>query len=469
MAYICRCRLVFMFIICNLLSDCVSTFYPHVYPRVKLEAKAHGEAGDPLMLTPYLHMGEFELARNVSRVSLTEKLGFTSHAGFFTVNTDYGSNLYFWYFPAFNKNKAAPVVLWLQGGPGGSSLFGLFTENGPLIANKDGFSLRKHHWAHENHLIFIDNPVGTGFSFTKHDKGYCTDEQCVADGLYMCLQQFFTMFPSLRNNDFYITGESYAGKYIPSLAMKIHLSKHNIKINLKGLALGNAYCDPINQMDYGNYLYQHGLIDFDQNKFFNKMQMAVVEEVRKENWVQADILMDQLMDGELTNYSYFKNFTGFGNYYNFLDPTDKSESDMSIYIDLLKNDKLRKSIHVGGLPFHSGKEVQEHLKYDILKSVASCVSDLLSHYRLLFYNGQLDIIVAYPLTENFLRNLNFSSAKEYRTAARHIWRVDDEIAGYSKKAGNLTEVLVRNAGHMVPHDQPKWALDLITRFIKNTL
>uniref|UniRef100_S4PEN0 Carboxypeptidase n=1 Tax=Pararge aegeria TaxID=116150 RepID=S4PEN0_9NEOP len=421
------------------------------------------------MLTPYIVMGKYELARNISRVSITEKLGFTSHAGFFTVNIKHNSNLYLWYFPAFNKDKAAPVILWLQGGPGGSSLFGLFTENGPLIAKKDGFVLRKHHWALKNHLIFIDNPVGTGFSFTKEEKGYCTDEQCVANGLYMCLEQFFIMFPALRNNEFYITGESYAGKYIPSLAMKIHLkNKEELKINLKGLALGNAYCDPINQMDYGNYLYQHGLIDFEQNKLFTKMQSAIVDEIRKENWVEADILMDQLMDGEQTNYSYFKNFTGFENYYNILDPTD-SNSNMGIYIDLLNNDEIRESVHVGGLPFNSGKEVQEYLMYDVLKSVAPYISELLSHYRLLFYNGQLDIIVAYPLTESFLRNLNFSSAKEYKTAARHIWRVDDEIAGYVKKAGNLTEVLVRNAGHMVPHDQPIWALDLITRFIKNTL
>ncbi|CAH2237157.1 jg11130 [Pararge aegeria aegeria] len=457
-----------LFLIFNFLNNSVSTFFPNVYPRVKLEAKPHGSAGDPLMLTPYIVMGKNELARNISRVSITEKLGFTSHAGFFTVNIKHNSNLYLWYFPAFNKDKAAPVILWLQGGPGGSSLFGLFTENGPLIAKKDGFVLRKHHWALKNHLIFIDNPVGTGFSFTK-EKGYCTDEQCVANGLYMCLEQFFIMFPALRNNEFYITGESYAGKYIPSLAMKIHLkNKEELKINLKGLALGNAYCDPINQMDYGNYLYQHGLIDFEQNKLFTKMQSAIVDEIRKENWVEADILMDQLMDGEQTNYSYFKNFTGFENYYNILDQTD-SNSNMGIYIDLLNNDEIRESVHVGGLPFNSGKEVQEYLMYDVLKSVAPYISELLSHYRLLFYNGQLDIIVAYPLTESFLRNLNFSSAKEYKTAARHIWRVDDEIAGYVKKAGNLTEVLVRNAGHMVPHDQPIWALDLITRFIKNTL
>lgn len=452
----------------NIFSFAYSLGFPYVYPRVKLEAKTSslGDPGEPLILTPYIDKGNIELAQNISRVPLTEKIGFTSHAGFITVDKKYNSNLYFWYFPAFNKHKDTPVVLWLQGGPGGSSLFGLFTEIGPLVAKKEGFSIRKHHWALKNHLIFIDNPVGTGFSFTNKD-GYCTDEECIAKGLYSCLDQFFNMFPNLRKNEFYITGESYAGKYIPSLGVEIHNRnmQNKKKINLKGLALGNAYCDPINQMDYGDYLYQHGLIDDRQRNFFNKMQAEIVKNIKKENWIEAGILMDSLMDGDLTNFSYFKNFTGFGNYYNFLTPSNTS--DLSIYIDMLNNDKIRRSAHVGALPFQTGEEVQMHLATDILKSVAPLVADLLSHYRVMFYNGQLDIIVAYPLTENFLRNLNFPSSDEYRKAKRKIWKVTDDIAGYVKKAGNITEVLVRNAGHMVPHDQPKWALDLITRFIEN--
>ncbi|XP_032527798.2 venom serine carboxypeptidase-like [Danaus plexippus] len=461
--------IVVSFIILNSLNFTFGIFFPYVYPRIKFEAKLHGDAGEPLLLTPFIENGDIESARNMSRVLFTEKIGFRSHAGFLTINAKYNSNLYFWYFPPFNENTGAPVVLWLQGGPGGSSLFGLFTENGPLIARKDGFSLRKYHWAHENHLIYIDNPVGTGFSFTDNENGYCSDENCVAKGLYNFLQQFYKLFPQLRNNNFFISGESYAGKYLPSLAMEIHQQNHRglTKINLKGLALGNAYCDPLNQMDYGNYLYQHGMIDDKQKLVFLKMQKKISDEIKKQNWAEAGILMNTLMDGDLTNFSYFNNYTGFENYYNILEPIDKT--NVSIFEALLNSDKIRRSVHVGGLPFHSGKDVQMHLAFDILKSVALSISELLSHYRLMFYNGQLDIIVAYPLTENFLRNLNFSSAAEYKVAKRRIWRVGDEIAGYIKKAGNLTEVLVRNAGHMVPHDQPKWMFDLITRFIKNQL
>lgn len=447
-----------------------TTIFPNVYPRMNLLAKLGGNAGDPLILTPYIKTGAIVLAQNLSRVPLTAKIGFDSYAGFFTVDERYNSNLYFWYFPPASKIQKAPVLLWLQGGPGGSSLFGLFTEIGPLIAKKSGFGLRKYHWALNYHLIFIDNPVGTGFSYTGFNEGYCSDENCIGKGLYSAMTQFFDLFPKLVQNPFFITGESYAGKYIPALALEIY--NHNMngaqeKINLKGMAIGNGYCDPVNQIDYGSYLYQHGLIGSHQLQLFKELQDKVVKAIKAANWYEADVLMDKLMDGQISNFSYFNNFTGFNYYYNFLIGEDKT--DMSIFKDLLDNDSVRRSIHVGGLPFNSGEKVQLHLAYDLLKSVAPIISELLSHYQILFYNGQLDIVVAYPLTVKFLRNLKFSGSQEYNTAPRTIWRVDDDIAGYVKKAGNMTEVLVRNAGHMVPHDQPKWALDLISRFIRNDL
>ncbi|CAK1552395.1 unnamed protein product [Leptosia nina] len=452
-----------------LFNDVESLLFPNVYPRINLQAKHKHVAGDPLILTPYLEENQIQLAQNLSRVQLTEKIGFASHAGFFTVDVKHNSNLYFWYFPAFNRNKGAPVVLWLQGGPGGSSLFGLFAENGPLIAKPSGFSRRKYHWALENHLIFVDNPVGTGFSFTQDEEGYCQNETCIAKGLYNFLQQFFMLFPELRNNDFFITGESYAGKYIPALGMYIHNqnSASEQKISLKGMALGNAYCDPINQLDYGSYLYQIGLIDTNERNLFYEIQTNITELIKAQNWIKGDILMDHLMDGDLSNFSYFKNFSGFQTYYNFL--MEKVDIDIPAFQKLLNNDKVRNSVHVGGLPFNDGQKVQLHLVQDILQSVTYEISQLLSKYRLLFYNGQLDIIVAYPLTENFLQKLDFSAADIYKNAVRKIWRVGKDLAGYYKRAGNLTEVLVRNAGHMVPSDQPKWAYNLISRFIKNKI
>ena len=108
----------------------------------------------------------------------------------------------------------APLILWLQGGPGGSSLFGLFIEHGPFYVTEQlDIRPRSTAWSLPYNVLYIDQPAGTGFSFTKSDLGYVTDQERVADDLYEALKQFYTLFPTLLSQDLYIAGESYAGKY----------------------------------------------------------------------------------------------------------------------------------------------------------------------------------------------------------------------------------------------------------------
>lgn len=71
-------------------------------------------------------------------------------------------------------------------------------------------------------MIYIDNPVGTGFSFTDKDEGYARNQIDVGENLYSALYQFFTLFPELQQNDFYATGESYAGKYVSIIMSHCH-------------------------------------------------------------------------------------------------------------------------------------------------------------------------------------------------------------------------------------------------------
>ena len=83
------------------------------------------------------------------------------------------------------------------------------------------------------------------------------------------------------------------------------------------------------------------------------------------------------------------------------------------------------------------------------------------------YSGQLDVIIAFPQTENFLNALEWSGKYVYATAPRKIWKVEGQVAGYVRQAKNLKQVMVRNAGHILPYDQPKWAFDMIQRFIQD--
>lgn len=451
-----------------ILPSASGTFNP--YPRY---AHFHdgGDPGPALYLTDYIDNHRLDEARQLSRVhhdAIPDDI--ESYAGYFTVNRKLGSSLFFWYFPAALEPTTAPVVMWLQGGPGASSLFGLFTENGPFEVNANlTLTKRQFSWHLNHHLIYIDNPVGTGFSVATEDAGYARDEKDVGTDLYAAMQQFFTVFAELRSHEFYITGESYAGKYVPALGHTIHHGnehKGNEKINLVGVAIGNGLSDPVHQMNYADYLYQLGLIDSNGHAVFEEHQKKGIACIKNNDYVCAFQAFDELINMDQSPYgSVFKNLTGFPSYYNYITPETSTAGDESLG-QFLQMTETRRAIHVGNNSFHDlagENKVEVHLVKDIMKSVALWVSELLSFYKVLIYNGQLDIIVAYPLTENYLRNLKFSGDDVYRTEPRYVWQVDGHVAGYVKHAGNLTEVLVRNAGHMVPADQPKWALDMLLR------
>ncbi|XP_059613404.1 venom serine carboxypeptidase [Phlebotomus argentipes] len=458
-------------IVLLLINFCCGSFI-NPYPRLKYRPiSGDDDVGEPLFLTPLIRAGKLEEARNLAKVTHSEMNFAPSYSGYLTVEPKTNSNLFFWYFPAKVSPADASVILWLQGGPGASSLFGLFTENGPYEFTKSGkVAPRKFSWHLNHHLIYIDNPVGTGFSFTDDDKGYSTNENEVGINLHEALEQFLTLFPDLRPLPFWATGESYGGKYVPAVSHRIHkMNQHaaeNEKINFQGMAIGNGLSDPQHQLKYGDYLFQLGLIDAHGRDQFHEYEKRGVDAIHKGDFNAAFEIFDELINmDELPSGSLFKNLTGFETYFNYLKTSDSGIDDKHMG-DFLQRPDVRRAIHVGNLTFHdtSGENhVEEHLKRDVMDTVAPWVSEILADYRVCIYNGQLDVIVAYPLTVNYLAQLKFKDRDAYLKAPRYVWRVDKDIAGYAKEAGNLVEVMVRNAGHMVPADQPKWALDMITR------
>lgn len=117
-------------------------------------------------------------------------------------------------WPSLNNGFDAPLIIWLQGGPGGSSLFGMFVENGPYSVDANGNLLdNPGSWCGNYSCLYIDNPRGTGYSYTNNGT-LCTEWTCYAADLDNALRQVLTAFPQLQAQEVYITGESYAGKWV---------------------------------------------------------------------------------------------------------------------------------------------------------------------------------------------------------------------------------------------------------------
>lgn len=452
-----------------ILVNITTASFINVYPKLKNYPVTGEDVGEPLFVTPYLKNGTADKARELSAITFDGANFVHSYSGYFTVNKTANSNMFFWYFEAANNTDKAPVILWLQGGPGASSLFGLFTENGPFYVDTDmKLIAREFSWHNDHHLIYLDNPVGTGFSFSD-EAGYARNEVDVGINLHEALQQFFTMFPNLRSHPFFVTGESYGGKYVPALGHRIHkVNAHvpsNEKINLQGLAIGNGLSDPQHQLKYGDYLYQLGLIDGAGRDLFHRYEKMGAEAIHRRDFDEAFKIFDELINmDELPQGSLFKNLTGLPQYFNYIKNDDGGLEDRMV--KFLQLASTRKAIHVGNNTFHGldgVNRVEELLKRDVMDTVAPWVTEMLDNYRVCIYNGQLDIIVAYPLTVNYLNKLSFRDKDKYKSAPRYIWSVDGEVAGYAKEAGNLVEVLVRRAGHMAPGDQPKNVMDMLMR------
>ena len=164
---------------------------------------------------------------------------------------------------------------------------------------------------------------------------------------------------------------------------------------------------------------------------------------------------------------FFGDKTGLTFVYNYL--LQGQPDAFNYYPKFLNLPEVRKMIHVGNIKYDgTSTKVYENLKKDIPKSIKSWLESLLeSGYQVMIYNGQVDVIIPYPQTEDFVANLEWNGRQAYHQVERRIWHVDGQVAGYAREVNNFKQIMVRNSGHILPYDQPKWGYDMIQRFIEN--
>ncbi|KAF3491879.1 carboxypeptidase cpdS [Arthroderma uncinatum] len=154
--------------------------------------------------------------------------------------TPEGNSLFFWLFPTEDKAYDDNLIIWLNGGPGCSSIVGAFLENGPLkfSGNSTTPERNPYSWTKLGHVLYIDQPVGTGFASEKVPVS--SNKQVISD-LYKWLVDFDTVFEHiLRTKNVHIVGESYAGIYVPYIANEIMNRKDELPVNLKSISIGDG-------------------------------------------------------------------------------------------------------------------------------------------------------------------------------------------------------------------------------------
>eukprot|EP01084_Bolivina_argentea_P106691 190869_1 len=189
-------------------------------------------------------------------------VNFKQYSGYIVLNQTTNKSLFYWFQESQNDPHTDPVALWTNGGPGCSGLAGALIEQGAFrIAENGSLTINPGAWNNVASMLFIEQPIGVGFSYSNDDKDYIVGDERAAEDMFDMILGFLDQFPQYKTNDFYITSESYGGHYMPTLAKYIVDHNTNSAINFKGFAVGNPFTNPIENSigEYGTY-YGHQLV-----------------------------------------------------------------------------------------------------------------------------------------------------------------------------------------------------------------
>ncbi|KAJ7657895.1 carboxypeptidase C [Mycena polygramma] len=424
------------------------------------------------------------------------------YSGYLDIADD--KHLFFWFFESRNAPSSDPLVLWINGGPGCSSSTGLLFELGPCsIANEgQNTTFNKHSWTSSANMIFLDQPVNVGFSYA--DDGTTVNTSPVAGkDVYAFLELFLSRFPEYSKQPVHISGESYAGTYLPNIASAIWAGNKQLdlaptpslkKINLDSIMIGNGLTDPYVQMgSIADYVCDGPYPVYSDPEGAEcaalRAKIPTCQRMLKSCYSSGSRLIcvpallycnSQLM-GPLIQ-------TGL-NPYDVRKTCDRNGEDGDLcyrqmnWIDTWMNDpKVKVALGVDpSRKFAScNMEVNQAFLFqgDGAHNSAKLLGELIDGgVRLLIYAGNADMMCNYMGNERWLEVLDSSFQSEFAAAESIPWITADsgKLAGAVRSAGgkgftagNVTFVNIFEAGHMVPFDQPEAALDLFSRWISNT-
>ncbi|WJX72080.1 Serine carboxypeptidase II-2 [Trifolium repens] len=328
-------------------------------------------------------------------------------------------------------------------------------------------------------ILYIDSPTGVGFSYSKNSSDILNngDKRTAEDNLIF-LQKWFERFPQYKETDFFISGESYAGHYVPQLSQVI--VKHNSatkqnSINLKGYMVGNALTDDFNdQLGIFQFMWSSGMISDQTFKLLNLLcDLQSVEHPSKSCEKILEIADNEL--GNIDPYSVFtppchgsanqrvKRTHSVGRLRSVYDPCTEKHS--TIYFN---RPEVQRILHVD--PDH--KPAKWETCNDVVainwkdspRTVLDIYRELIpTGLRIWIFSGNTDAVIPVTSTRYTIAALKLPTVSPWRA-----WYDDGEVGGWTQEYDGLTFVNVRGAGHEVPLHRPKLALTLFKAFLAGT-
>lgn len=387
---------------------------------------------------------------------------------------DEDKHFFYWFFESRNDPKNDPVILWLNGGPGCSSLTGLFFELGSSLIGPGLKPIyNPYSWNNNALVIYLDQPVNVGYSYSLES---VTSTIAAGKDVYAFLELFYKQFPQYnKGQDFHIAGESYAGHYIPVFASEI-LSHEDRSFNLSLVLIGNGLTDPLTQYNY-----------YEPMACGEGGEPSVLEPEECQSMLDAIPRCTSLIESCYNSGSVWScvpatiycNNAQMGPYQktgrNVYDIRTMCEGGNLCYKDLGLIDEYLNQAEVQK---KLGAEVEEYqsCNFDVnrnfvfagdwMKPYHRAVIELLEKdLPVLIYAGDKDFICNWLGNQAWVNALEWSGHDDFAKQPIKDWTVAKKAAGQVKNHKNLTFLRVFGAGHMVPYDQPENSLDMVNRWI----
>ncbi|KAF5356576.1 hypothetical protein D9758_008269 [Tetrapyrgos nigripes] len=432
--------------------------------------KVDGVLGGIHQNTP-LHL---ETAKRPPKVAAAGQLRVTENSGVCETTpgvnqaSGYGDiatnqSIFFWFFEARNNPESAPLALWFNGGPGSSSMIGLLQELGPCRINNDTrtVSLNPFSWNTNANILFIDQPVGVGFSHGTLEVG---TSQEAAEDVWTFLQIFLqdSRFAHLQENDLAIWTESYGGHYGPTFAA--HFLEQNaaieagtvkgLPLNLKVLGVGDGLTDPLNQYP--------GYITYAASNPYHALVSQTTINRANTAWTQSGGCRDQITscnnNGSNAVCSSAQSFCNnrilsplagnFDVYYVLATDPDPYPPALDTYLASVRS-KIGAEVtwqQTNGNVYSNFAATGDWMR----NSRPNLETVINAGVRTIVYDGDADYILNFNGVEAMVDALSTQFTTQYHAQQFSKYTVRGQETGQFKNAGTFSYIRIYGAGHEVP-------------------
>ncbi|XP_033143721.1 serine carboxypeptidase-like 15 isoform X1 [Brassica rapa] len=375
---------------------------------------------------------------------------------------------FFYYFIKSERTPAEdPLLIWLTGGPGCSSISGFLLENGPLAFNTESDSgnipslvSTTYSWSKVANIIYLDQPVDTGFSYSRNPLANIPSDTRSAKLVHEFVHKWLAKHPEYFSNPFYVTGNSYAGKVVPATVQEISIGNGlccKPQINLQGYVLGNPITDLDNEKNW-HIPFAHGMALISDEHYESLRRSC------RGNYAKVDPLNTECMN---LVEEFEKCVSGLDWSYilgpKYINPSDPDDANplghrMTVQSNRWTNEEsVRRALHVekGTIGEWSLCDRELPYKFDINSSVPYHKNNSIQGYRSLIFSGDHDLLVPFLATQDWMRSLNYSIVEDWRP-----WMVHNQVAGcrYTRTYANkMTFATVKGGGHTIVYKPDEYS------------